>query len=365
MDKGATPSSGALPSFPGLDVLEEIGRGSMGRVYRARQDDGTEVAVKVLARELALEPRFAQRFRREAEITKRFVHPHAVETIEMVTADDGALYLVMELVDGEDLGIVLDHDDPLSAARIGAILGPALEALDAAHRSGIVHRDFKPENILVGTSVVKVCDFGVAKLLDPEGPVITVDGFVCGTPEYMAPEQARGEALDARVDVYAAGVVLYRCLAGRNPFVGRNAMLVLRQHLLDAPPPAATASRPLPRALVDVAMRALSKDRDARFATVREMREALDRAIASLGEAASSPLGSFTPDDPAPTTVTLPPPPAPRSSSHSSAPPKAPEKTPSSAPPIASPPPRATGIGAAAAIIVTIAAALYLFFMRG
>ncbi|MBX3252113.1 MAG: protein kinase [Myxococcales bacterium] len=286
-------------------VDDVLGEGSMGRVYAATQLDlDAEVAVKILHPHVAADPKVAKRFHREARTASRLTHPNALRVFDFGRADEGKLlYLVMELVDGPDLHELVDTEGPLTPRRIGSLVGGVLEALEEAHDAGIVHRDLKPENVLVATDHqgrehAKVCDFGLAKLVEAEGSAITVTGFVCGTPEYMAPEQARGEALDGRSDLYAIGCLLYLLLTGEVPFKTSSALGTITEHLTKPvePPSRRAPDRHIPFALERVCLRALRKDRDARFASAAEMRAALDAAVVALGPLADRPLGSFTQD---------------------------------------------------------------------
>jgi serine/threonine protein kinase len=280
-----------------LDAL--LGEGAMGRIYVARQlllDK--DVAIKVLHQHLGGEERVARRFHREAKAASRLSHTNSVQILDFGGTDDGVLYIAMEYLDGEDLQIILDHDHPFSCRRIGNILGQTLRAIDEAHHAGIIHRDLKPENILVqsdrhGNDIVKVCDFGIAKILEGEGQSITVDGFVCGTPQYMAPEQARGEDVDARLDIYAAGIVLYQMLTGVPPFTGETALGIITKHLTDDPVPP-RKKRPdlgIPASLEAIALKAMSKNRNDRYASAGEMADVLEAAIGALGAEANVRLG--------------------------------------------------------------------------
>ena len=280
-----------------LDSL--LGEGAMGRIYLARQlllDK--DVAIKVLHQHLGGEDRVARRFHREAKAASRLSHKNSVQILDFGNTDDGVLYIAMEYLDGEDLQIVLDHDHPFSCRRIGNILGQTLRAIDEAHHAGIIHRDLKPENILVqsdrhGHDIVKVCDFGIAKILEVEGQSITVDGFVCGTPQYMAPEQARGDDVDARLDIYAAGIVLYQMLTGVPPFTGETALGIITKHLTDDPMPP-RKKRPdlgIPASLEAIALKAMSKNRIDRYASAGLMADALEEAIVALGSEANVRLG--------------------------------------------------------------------------
>jgi serine/threonine-protein kinase len=282
-----------------FEILELLGEGAMGRIYRARHVAlDREIAVKVLHKHLGGEDRVAKRFHREAKAASRLAHPNSVHIIDFGRTPDGILYIAMELLDGEDLQTILDHDHPLSPKRIGAILVPALRAVEEAHRAGVIHRDFKPDNIIVWEDRtkrehVKVCDFGIAKILDGEGNSITVDGFVCGTPQYMAPEQARGDEIDHRVDVYAAGVVLYQMLVGKVPFGGDTALGIITKHLTDEPvwPHTRAPDLGIPLSLEEIVKKAMSKDPAGRYQSAGEMADAIEKAIAALGDDATHKLG--------------------------------------------------------------------------
>ena len=300
-------------------IEELIGAGGMGAVYRARQVALDKwVAVKVLHREMASEPKFVARFKREALSASRLDHPNSLRVLDF-GEDQGLLYLVMEYVEGEDLLSILERASCLEVERIVSIVSQALAALGVAHDLGIVHRDIKPENILVvpgedddglPSEVIKVCDFGVAKLAprgaadsDSFSPRLTVDGLAIGTPDYMSPEQARGEAVDGRSDLYSVGVVLYRMLAGRAPFVSDSALGVALQHVTDEPPPPSRYAQVHP-GLEAICLRALAKRPADRFQTAREMRRALKGAL-DEARASSSSVPPFVLTQPGFTTQRL------------------------------------------------------------
>jgi len=224
-------------------IDQRIGRGGMGAVYRARDVRlDRDVAIKVVRADLLASPEARRRFRREAQLVARLQHPSIVSIFDYGTLQDGGAYLVMELVRGEDLRRILTREGRLPAARAARILSNVCGAIDVAHRAGILHRDLKPENVLMtgSESEIKVLDFGVAKLLaaaDDErradgnpSTMVTVEGTIVGTPAYMAPEQLRGEPLDARSDVFSLGVLAFEMLTGELPF-GRGSLadIVLRQ----------------------------------------------------------------------------------------------------------------------------------------
>jgi serine/threonine protein kinase len=204
----------------GYRISRLIGRGSTGAVYLAEGSDGGQVALKVLIPELAQDPRFRERFLREAEIAAALDEPHVVPTIAMGD-DDGILYLVMRYVDGLDLRETLKREGPLPAERAVDLVGQVASALDAAHALGLVHRDVKPGNVLLTSTDTGehayLCDFGLAKHLSSVNSLTGERAFV-GTIAYIAPEQIEGAAIDARADVYSLGCMLFECLTGEAPF---------------------------------------------------------------------------------------------------------------------------------------------------
>jgi serine/threonine-protein kinase len=277
-------------SLPGgYLILELVGIGGMGRVYRAEQTNlGRTVAVKIIHPHLVGEENAAARFITEARAASRLNHPHSVGIIDFGKSPDGLLYLVMEFLRGRDLARVIYEDGPLPFRRIVDVLRQTLEALAEAHNASIIHRDLKPENIILepvrsGGDFVKVVDFGLAKIrADTTQPSITSPGIVCGTPEYMSPEQARGDVLDARSDLYAVGVILYQLLTGRLPFEAESPTQVVLAHLTQAPrdPRETAPERQIPQALVDVTLKILSKDPNDRYSDSDEMAAALADALA-------------------------------------------------------------------------------------
>ncbi|NOK22026.1 serine/threonine-protein kinase [Corallococcus carmarthensis] len=251
-----------------------IGEGGMGKVYRARQLALDKVVVlKVLRHTLLSDERTVARFQREAKAASRLNHPNSISVLDFGQADDGALFIAMEYVAGQDLHQILSREWPLGEARVVRIALQILSALSDAHGAGVIHRDLKPENIMVEQrrnepDFVKVLDFGIAKITDSqdEGPALTRAGFVCGTPEYMSPEQARGAVLDHRSDLYAVGVILYQLTTGLLPFESDSAVGFATKHLTEEPPPP-TRRRPDARispGMERLILRVLSKDPDDR-----------------------------------------------------------------------------------------------------
>jgi tRNA A-37 threonylcarbamoyl transferase component Bud32 len=282
----------------GLVVQDLISVGGMGRVYRAEQRMlNRTVAVKVIHPHLLSDESSGMRFMNEARAASLLNHPNSVSVIDFGRTDDGQPYLVMEYLQGKDLGRVAHEDGPLPLSRIGNILRQVLAALADAHELGIVHRDLKPENILVeplrrGGDRVKVVDFGLAKLKESAlDTKVTSPGIVCGTPDYMAPEQGRGDDIDGRADLYAVGIILYELLTGKLPFHGENPTQVVMMHLT-APVPdprQAAPQRPLHPALTTVLFKALAKSADARFQDATEFADALESALAHHAQITPSP----------------------------------------------------------------------------
>ena len=228
-------------------VEKLLGEGGMGRVYRANQLVLEKpVVLKLLHPTLQRDARTVARFQREAKAASRLNHPNSIDVLDFGQTDDGALFIAMEFVDGRDLHQVLSAEWPLAEPRVIRIVTQVLSALADAHQAGVIHRDLKPENVMVmarrggESDVVKVLDFGIAKIVDggPEGgPSLTRTGFVCGTPEYMSPEQARGAPLDARSDLYSVGVLLYQMVTRQLPFSSDSALGYATKHLTEDPKP--------------------------------------------------------------------------------------------------------------------------------
>lgn len=271
----------------GYAVLELVGVGGMGRVYRAEQTAlGRTVAVKVIHPHLSGEENTAARFITEARASSLLNHPNSVSVIDFGKTEQGELYLVMEFLRGKDLAKVAYEEGPLSFRRIVRILVQVLAALSEAHHLGIIHRDLKPENIILETArqggdFVKVVDFGLAKMREGAMRGITSPGIVCGTPEYMSPEQGRGDPLDARSDVYAVGVVLYQLLTGQLPFEAESPTQVVIMHLTEPPPdPRRIApERHIPEPIALVCLCALEKDVQVRYASADAFSAALEEAL--------------------------------------------------------------------------------------
>lgn len=287
-----------------LELQRVLGSGAMGVVYRARHQalDKT-VAIKVLRAEGKGDPSRARRFKAEARAASRLDHPNSVQILDFgEDGPDGLLYIAMEFLEGEDLQSLLKRETRLSAERTGKIMIQVLGALAAAHEHGVIHRDMKPGNIMLirrvdddgeDTDFVKVCDFGLAKILDTgledaSGAPLTKQGAIFGTPAYMSPEQARGEKLDARSDLYSCGVILYKMLTGEGPFNSDTAWGLLMKHMNEAPPPMRSLVPGIPEPLCAIVDKALAKRREDRWQTAQEMRSALKAFLRGTAPAGSS-----------------------------------------------------------------------------
>jgi serine/threonine-protein kinase len=265
-------------------LVERLGQGGMGTVYRAVHTlMDKPVAVKILRAELSSDSEAVARFHREARSASRLDHDHCIRVTDFGQSDDGQLFLVMELLDGESLGNVTRKGriPPTRAAAVGAAIA---EALAHAHENGIIHRDLKPDNVFLarrarGRELVKVLDFGLAKLASDSalGPSITRDGTVFGTPEYMAPEQAEGEKLDSRTDVYALGIILYQLLTGDVPFRAQSFVALLTKQVTDKPTPPAQKcpDAGIPGGLEQIVLRCLAKKPKDRYSSAQEVADAL------------------------------------------------------------------------------------------
>jgi len=269
----------------------KLGQGGMGAVFRARHKLlGKDVALKVIAPQMAENPSFKARFSREAKVAMEFVHRHAVPLRDFGVTSTGLFYMTMDFSAGRSLRAVVEKDGALEPWRACRIMAQVLEALQEAHRKHIIHRDLKPDNVMVetdgdGKDFVKVLDFGLAKMAvaagEEEGsqnPSLASGEAILGTPAYMSPEQATGEEVDARTDLYSCGIVLYQLLTGELPFTANTTRQMIVNQVASVPPPL-KQKKPdlvLPDGLEALVMRALAKDRKNRFQTADEFKAALD-----------------------------------------------------------------------------------------
>src|SRR4051794_20238875 len=299
---GSFPEAPPAPSLIGevLDgrykVFKKLGEGGMGEVYAAEHVHiEKRFAVKLLKAEIVSNPEAVKRFQQEARSASSIKHRNIIGVDDFGRLPDGRIYMCMEYLAGSPLNDMIQQ--PMSADRLLNILIQAGHGLAAAHTKGIVHRDMKPENIYVTQEgnppqdVPKLLDFGIAKVAGNEGQNnLTRTGTIFGTPLYMAPEQALGNPVDARTDIYAVGVIMYECFSGSLPFQGESFMGILTQHITTPPEPvaqrAAKAERPLPLGLAEIITRCMEKDPNQRFRTMDELVNALIqvyRGIAGAG----------------------------------------------------------------------------------
>jgi hypothetical protein len=279
-----------------LDAV--IGIGAMGSVFRGHHIGlGRDVAVKLLHPQLSASPEMRERFSREASAASKLDHVNCVRVTDFGITNDGHHFLVMDLLQGSELARCLGN--PMAPAKAVALVDQIVAGLEHAHARGLIHRDVKPENVFLtnddqGQQVAKLVDFGIVKLQEGSaGKQLTQMGIVVGTPQYMSPEQAVGQRIDPRADLYAAGVILYALLAGHAPFEDDDPVAVLRKQIREPPPPLPDSIDPKIRAFVS---RMLAKDPDDRFASATEAREVLRGLVAVVPvqqSAAASPLAAI------------------------------------------------------------------------
>ncbi|MEP7380828.1 MAG: serine/threonine-protein kinase [Gemmatimonadota bacterium] len=323
-------------------ITEKLGDGGMGAVFRAVDEMlDREVAIKVLRPELARNAALIERFRQEAIALARLNHPR-IATLHGLERHDASLLMIMEYVRGDTLEAIVQRSGRIAWARAAELVAATLDALDHAHDKGVVHRDIKPANIMLASNgAVKVMDFGIARLMGKSRQ--TQVGHAVGTPMYMAPEQLRGEEVDGRTDLYAAGAVLFELVTGRMAFEADSDYALMMKQLNEAPPEASYFVRDVPSVIDEIIQRAMAKQREDRFPDAMAFREALEGAIgtrvaparrtpnpaetrlaAPVATPASAPSGAD--DDVRPTTEhaltppgetrLAPPPPSPSSPSH-------------------------------------------------
>ncbi|HET6584273.1 MAG TPA: serine/threonine-protein kinase, partial [Nannocystaceae bacterium] len=289
--------SGSLgPSAPDLvgtiladryRILRKLGEGGMGSVYLAEHTTiNKRLAIKVLSSEYCHKQDLVNRFLQEARAASMIEQENVVEITDFGSTPGGSVFFAMEYLNGEDLAATIKREGALSWTRARQILLQICAALGSAHAAGIIHRDMKPDNcyrIRRGSNddFIKVLDFGIAKVQSDEGDggrALTRTGMIFGTPEYMSPEQAKGEKVDHRVDVYAVGVIMYELLTGRVPFTADTFMGILTKHMFEAPqaPSALIGPGSIPVDVEAIILKSLQKDREYRFQTMAEMAHAIE-----------------------------------------------------------------------------------------
>ncbi len=285
-------------------ILSQLGQGGMGAVYRAQQISlKRTVALKLLRAELSQEPGLVRRFNAEAELAAKLNHPNTVTLFDFGQDHDGTLFIAMEFVAGKSLRSVMASEGPLPPDRALAIAKQICASLSDAHSHGIVHRDLKPDNVMLTErgkerDVVRVLDFGIAKLRDERGDAtamqMTQAGDLLGTPQYMAPEQIRGETVDGRTDVYALGAMLYEMVTGRLPFEAPTVMAILSKHLTEMPvsPASRRPDLPIPGTLDQLIMEALQKSPGGRPPSMEALGERVNALLTQFRANATTAQGT-------------------------------------------------------------------------
>ncbi len=312
--RAGVSSSASAPDLTGREIagryriLAKLGEGGMGAVYRGEQISlKRKCAIKLLKPELSSDAGLVKRFNAEAELVAKLSHPNVVNIYDFGQDQDGTLFIAMEFIEGRSLRSAMIADGPLPVRRAVAIAAQVAASLTDAHAHGIVHRDLKPDNVMLTErgrekDVVRVLDFGIAKLRDENKQTVqamTQAGDLVGTPQYMAPEQIRGDRIDGRTDVYALGAMLYEMVTGRLPFEGPTVMAILSKHLTETPPPP-SVRRPdkgIPPPVDALVMASLAKDPAQRIASM----ELVGEQLAAIGAQLGSPSQPFVvPSGPAP-----------------------------------------------------------------
>lgn len=259
-------------------VLSQLGEGGMGTVYLAEQlSIGRKVALKVLQADCARDTEFVRRFRDEARAAASVKHRNVTIIHDYDQAEDGSLFIAMEYLEGQSLAEVIRQEGAMGVARVVRLGVQIAEGLEAAHRAGVIHRDVKPQNIMLlrPGDEVKLLDFGIARLQEPDTPGLTRAGIRLGTPEYMAPEQIEGGVITERTDIYAFGIVLYQMLTGAGPFTAPTTQALLMKQLYEAPAPLRGIRAETPSALEQLVMQALEKKPERRQRDMGEVAEGL------------------------------------------------------------------------------------------
>jgi eukaryotic-like serine/threonine-protein kinase len=312
----ADPNLGTL--LAGKYRLESLlGRGGMGAVYKATHVMlGRPVAVKMIKPDLVGSPEMVRRFQREARAATSLDHPHIVRVYDLGETDDGTLYIAMEFVEGATLKDAIRSGGPMAPERIARFAAMVASALSTAHRQHVVHRDLKPQNLVLttnsqGQESLKLLDFGIAKTFEDGATQLTAAGYALGTPHYMAPEQATGKEIDGRADIYALGVIVYEMLVGDVPFNDASTPAILIKHMTEPPEPPSRRRPGIHPALETIALTCLEKDPQRRYQSASDVTAALrdafpnevpsaTREFTGLGTAAASATDAATIVTPSP-----------------------------------------------------------------
>ena len=274
-----------------FQILQKIGSGGMGAVYKALQPEMNRmVGVKILHPKLANRKDLVSRFRREARAMSQLTHPNTVKVFMFGELEDGSLYIIMEYLEGKNLNQSVRSEGPFPVERALPILIQACGALDEAHKAGIIHRDLKPENLFLCQTPTmrdypKLLDFGLAKVgerqMRPGSVILTQEGMVFGTPEFMSPEQAQGKTLTPASDIYSIATILYEVLTGKLPFDAKSAMDYIQLHVMAKPIPLnqRVSGKTFPLLLEQIIDRALAKPPEERFTSAAEFAQALQAVL--------------------------------------------------------------------------------------
>lgn len=281
-----------------------LGQGGMGMVFKGVQTSVQRpVAVKTLHPQLAMAPTFFERFKREAEIASRLHHPNIITIFDFGRTSDGFCYYVMELLAGESLRQRIKRDGPLTLRQAAAVIEQTVQGVAHAHHQNVIHRDLKPHNIMLtsvdGNEYVKVLDFGLVKAMEQEDEEqLTSTGQVLGTPQYMPPEQAGGESVDQRSDLFSLASVFFYCLTGHSPYGANSVRKALTLSLAGNVPPVSTYRQgaPVPKAIDEFLFKALRPEKEDRFQTAEDFLEGLHAAMSGTPDSVLDAIPAFTPE---------------------------------------------------------------------
>src|SRR6266404_2582248 len=262
------------------EIVSTLGQGGMGAVYKARDREVDRmVALKVIRPELANQPEILSRFKQELILSRQVTHKNVVRIFDLGEADN-IKFITMEFVEGRDLRTLLRDSVPVSLDQKVKIMIPVCRALSAAHAEGVVHRDLKPQTIMVeNTGRVVVMDFGIAHSMEQAG--VTSTGAMVGTPAYVSPEQAKGEKVDPRSDLYTLGIVFYEMLTGTAPFESETVLGLLLKRIQERPVPPVERNKEIPQALSDIVIKCMTVDKEERYQTAQEVQRDLEGWLGS------------------------------------------------------------------------------------